>query len=184
MHNLTTLLSGQYDQCILCHRLEIFEYMYCSIISLYRGLFTRISDTIQKWPWQSTLWNHAKLEIIFLKKMEKGGLVLVVTYLDMYQIIKEFIRNVVQKPGMLPMPWSIYIKAFLSKIFSMRDHGQELVNILLWVLFNHNFWYISSYTLCWRCLYSLTSACISILTTDNWILRILTTRKTFSTFFF
>lgn len=96
---------------------------------------------------------------------------LVVTYLDMYQIIKEFIRNVVQRPGMLPMPWSIYIKAFLSKIFSMRDHGQELV------------WYISSYTLCWRCIYSLTSACISILTTDNWILRILTKRKTFSKFF-
>lgn len=125
-----------------------------------------------------------KIGNYFSKKDRKGGLVLVVTYLDMYQIIKEFIRNVVQKPGMLPMPWSIYIKAFLSKIFSMRDHGQELVNILLWVLFNHNFWYISSYTLCWRCLYSLTSACISILTTDNWILRILTKRKTFYTFFF
>lgn len=74
----------------------------------------------------------------------------------------------------------LYQNIFIKNIFN----GQELVNILLWVLFNHNFWYISSYTLCWGCIYSLTSACISILTTDNWILRILTKRKTFSTFIF
>lgn len=45
-----------------------------------------------------------KIGNYFSKKDGKGGLVLVVTYLDMYQIIKKFIRNVVQKPGMLPMP--------------------------------------------------------------------------------
>lgn len=145
--------------------------MYCSI-SLYRGLCHQDIRYHPKMTMTIDPLKSCKIGNYFSKKDGKGGLVLVVTYLDMYQIIKEFIRNVVQKPGLLPMPWSIYIKAFLLKIFSMRDHGQELV------------WYISSYTLCWRCIYSLTSACISILTTDNWILRILTKRKTFSTFFF
>lgn len=78
MHNLTTLLSGQYDQCILSHRQEIWIHVHrdlntCIVLYLCTEFFVaRISDTIQKDHDHCVLWNHAKWDIIFIKKMDKG----------------------------------------------------------------------------------------------------------------
>lgn len=72
MHNLTTLLSGQYDQCILCHRLEIFEYMYCSI-SLYRGLCHQDIRYHPKMTMTIDPLKSCKIGNYFSKKDGKGG---------------------------------------------------------------------------------------------------------------